>query len=279
MHTLTPEKREDLILNVLNVNADGVGFNKLQKETSIPRKTLARYLRDMKSENKIGIEKDGKRRNGELCITVNFSPKSKEAIQHNLDVTLNQHWTRYKTKIQKANVFPHFLQLIAAEYYDYLMINLFEGSALYKFALNRLEENLQKERKLIEKEFTPREIVRLYEECEELGMYLFSSAISSINNAAYRKKYRTSDEISRDAVSVPELHPVESTQMDQDQHDEILDDLRADLIKDNETKTNFVKLAREYNKLAHEIEKIKSQMAFLVGTYPLGSEFINKNHR
>lgn len=271
MDPLTPEKREDLILKILDNNPDGIGFNKLQKVTSIPRKTLAKYLHDMKSENKIEIEKDGKKRNGELRITANFSPKSKETIKHNLDVIIKQHWTRYKTKIQKSNAFPHFVQLLAAEYYDYLVINLFGESALYKFALNRLEENLQKEKKLIEKEFGPREIERLYWACQEISSYLFSSAIGSIDSAAYRKKHRTSDEISRDAITMYELHPIESPEADQKYHDEILNDFRADLIKDKETKTKFVKLAQEYNKLAHEIENIKSQMAFLVGAYPLSA--------
>lgn len=274
MDTLTPEEREDKILRILNGSAEGIGFNKLQKETDIPRKTLARYLAEMESDKKINIERNGQRKNSELRITANFSSKSKEIIQRNFDVILTQHWTRYKTKVQKSNVFSHFLQLLAAEYYDYLLINLFEGTALYRFALNRLEENLEKERKQIKKIFSSKEIERLYEACEEVGMHLFSDAVSSIGHVGYRKGHRTRDEISRDLISNPEIIPIESFDIGKEHHRGLLGDLRTDLIKDKEEKSKFMKLAKEYNELAHKIENVKSQLAFLAGTYPLGSELI-----
>jgi len=271
--TLTPEQREDLIFNVLYENPSGIGFNKLQKKTDFPRKTLAKYLKDMKSEDKIFIKKTKK--NNELRITAAFSEKSKKVIQNNQDVTLRHHWTKYKTRVQKSNVFPHFLQALAAEYYDYLVIHLFDNPALYKFALNRLEENLIEERKKLEKEFAGKDYQRVVEACEQLGMELWTNALSSMWEAGPRKLHRTGDEISMDMIHTPEIVPLEFSVIDKEnEYREALQGMRADFIKDKKTKEKILKLEKEYNKLARKMQDVKTQLISTSGRYPFKDAFM-----
>ncbi len=278
MTPTTPEEREDVILQILNHHPNGIGFNQLQKESTVPRKTLYRYLNNMQQEDKINIKKLGEKPNSELRITANFSERSKQVVNHNLEVTTKQHWTRYRTKIQKSNVFPHYLQQLSAEYYQYMIFNLFENSPLYKFALNRLEEHLAKERERLHKEFGGKNLERIYEACEEVAFNLSTNALSSMNIAGMRNLHRTSDEIFLDSVVTPEIHPVEpSCNIEKDlEHDEILEDSRIDMIKDKKKQEEFVELVKEHNELSSKLTNIRVHLANISGMYHFKHAFMTK---
>ena len=112
------DKREYQILKAIEKFPKGVGFNKLRDELEMPRKTLQKYLGKLENEETINIEKLGDKQNSELSITTNLESAKKE----NLEGILNKfykdlHWSKYKQKTRKLNVFPHFLQNLAAQYY------------------------------------------------------------------------------------------------------------------------------------------------------------------
>jgi hypothetical protein len=268
MGPATPEEREDAILQVLDRHPEGIGFNQLQGETEMTRKTLHKYLETMQKSKKITIEKLGNKPNSELRITANFPEEFKKTIERNLAVTTSQHWSRYKTKIQRSNVFPHYLQQLASEYYEYMIHRLSDNSALYQFALNRLEEQLDKERDLLQKEFGDKALERVFKSCDELAFDLFTRANSAMNHAAMRKEYRTRDEISRDTVVTPQMHPEEPLDPEDLDLSEILQDSRIDLIKDKKKQEEFLKLLKEYNQLSARLTDIQTRLIFVSGMYP-----------
>ena len=262
----TPEVREDLILRVLNQHPEGMGFNHLQKQTGIPRKTLNKYVHEMKKEDKIKIEKLGERSNSDLVITIRFSDEIKKVIERNLKVTTQQHWFLYKTKIQKANAFPHYLQQLSAEYCQYMVYRLFCNSALYKFALNRLEEHLDEERNKLEKTFDKKTLHRIAESCDEISFNLFTAASSAMTNAGMRNLYRTSEEIWMDMIHTPQLI---LPQLEEDlESDDMLDESRINLIKDKEKRKEYLKLLDEYNELSSKLTNMRYRLASISGVYP-----------
>jgi len=271
MSPITPQGREDLILQVLNQHPEGIGFNQLQKQTNIPRKTLHKYLYEMKKDDKIHIKKLGNRSNSDLAITIKFSDEIKKIIDRNLKVTTQQHWLRYKTKIQRSNVFPHYLQQLSAEYCQYMAYRLFDNSALYKFALNRLEEHLDEERVKLEKTFDSKTLSIIAESCDEIAFDLFTAANSAMTNAGMRNSYRTSEEILMDATYTPQ-HFLPQSEEDYES-DDILNALRINLLKDKKERKEYLKLLGEYNDLSSKLTNIRHKLACISGVYPFEKSF------
>jgi len=83
MSPTTPEEREDLIVKTIE-KSDGIGFNRLQKETGIPKKTLTKYLNELVESKVISKTMKGKKPSNGVSYTVNFSEHTKNAIKHNL---------------------------------------------------------------------------------------------------------------------------------------------------------------------------------------------------
>ena len=99
----TPEEREDLILKTIE-KSDGIGFNRLQKETGIPRKTLTKYLKELENNKIISRKKKGEKLSNGVTYTVNFSEHTKEAIKHNLAQITKYHKLYTNTKYRKSNI-------------------------------------------------------------------------------------------------------------------------------------------------------------------------------
>jgi len=270
----TPEEREDLILKTIE-KSDGIGFNKLQEETGIPKKTLTKYLKELKNKNVISRTMNGKKPSSGVTYTVNFSEHTKNAIKHNLGqiAQYNQWYT--DTKYRKINTFPHYLQELSLEYYQNMMAYLFYSVPSYKFGVKRIEELLEKEKKTLDKEFKGKSRVILQDACQKVQIELSFSATNSLLDAADRSTHRTTDEIQIDCINTRKLEI--------GTHEERLKKLRkrvfstgnisvekyrADYLKDKKIKKLFLELAEEYDQLAARLSTIKYRLKMISGGYP-----------
>jgi len=284
----TPEERRNAILRAIEKNSE-IGYNELQRETEIPKKTLDSYLDELIDEKVISKTKKGKKANGKVTFTVNFSERHQASMYRYLGQLMNHHWTTYKTKIQKTNVFPHYLQLLASIYYEILGIYFFDAGPLYKFALNRLEERLKKDKEQFFEEFGEKNMRRAYEACQyNLSESLVNDALHAMENAGERTIHRTYDEISMDYTDVAHLMLLENEEevkrfYDVSEEDKekikdftIIEDFRVYLIKDKEKREEFLKLAKEYNETAQKLTNLRLWMTNISGMYPFEQRFKNK---
>jgi len=281
----TPEERRNAIFKAIEKNAE-IGYNELQRETGIPKKTLDNYLDELIEEKIISKTKKGKSKNGKVKFTVSFSEQHKASMYRYLGQLLNHHWTTYKTKIQKTNVFPHYLQLIASIYYEILGIYFFDAGPLYKFALNQLEERLKKDKEQFLEEFGQKNMRRAYEACQyNLSESLVNDALHAMENAGERTIHRTGDEISMDYTDVAHLQLLETEDevkwfyegAEKDDDFTIIEDFRVHLIKDKEKREEFLKLTKEYNETAQKLTNLRLWMTNISGMYPIEQRFSRKN--
>lgn len=273
MGPTTPEEREDLIIKIIE-KSDGIGFNRLQEETGIPRKTLTKYLKELEKNKIISRKKNGEKLSNGVTYTVNFSEHTKEAINHNLGQILKYHKWYTNTKYRKSNTFPHHLQELAAEYYQNMMSFLFDNIPAYNFGVKRLEEILDMEKKRLDKEFKGKNRVRLLTACEEVQMHLSENASDSIHHAAERNNHRTTDEIRIDCNNPRKLDmgmqqarlvgiidlAISTTTLDVGKY-------RVDYIKDEKIKKLFIELAEEYDQLSWRLLTIKYRLAGITGSH------------
>jgi len=259
------DKREYQILKAIEKFPKGVGFNKLRDELEMPRKTLQKYLGKLENEETINIKKLGDKQNSELSITTNLESAKKE----NLEGILNKfykdlHWSKHKQKTRKSNVFPHFLQNLAAQYYWYLTEYFFQSPAAYRYGVKKLEEKLDQEKEKLEKEFTEKQLESLYEDCNHVDTSLLFNSISSFMDASRRKKSRTFDEITMDMTHPAHFFPNLKTDYSADNWE----GFRFQKIQDPNKKNEFIKLMDDHNKAITELSRIKHQMMNLAGMHP-----------
>jgi len=275
MSANTPEDREYLILKTIE-GSEEIGFNQLQKKTGMPKKTLVKYLNGLIKNGTISKHK-GQKPNSRVKYTVNFSEHTKEAINHNLKEIEKYHQWYIDTKYRKLNTFPHYLQELAAEYYQNMISYLFYNIPSYKFGIKRLEEILEKEKVLLDKEFKGKNRLRLLQGCQEVHFYLSGNGSDSIYHAADRRNPRTRDEIQIDCVNphmlgmgtqhkeekklfgIPLVVPIGMGAYQRD--------FRVHQIKDEKTKNLFIELADEYDKLSQRLLTIKYRLAGITGAY------------
>jgi len=273
MDPITAEDREYLILKTIE-NSEGIGFNGLHKKTGIPKKTLSKYLKDLDDKNVITKKKPGGKQNNRVRYVVNFSEDVKDAIKHNLK-QISQYNKDYAVgKIRKTNTFPHYLQELAAEYYQNMMSYLFHSIPQYKFGVKRIEELLKEEKKRLDKQFNDKDKARLWNDCQDVQIEITSSANNSIYYAANRNNYRTRDEIIIDCFNPRKLDMVsQEERMNRLKKQGLIgnffvDKYRADYIKDKKIKKLFIELANEYDELSKRLSTIKYRLAGITGAYP-----------
>jgi len=277
MGLTSQEEREDLIVKTIE-KSDGIGFNRLQKETGIPRKTLTKYLKELEKNKLISRKMKGEKLSKGVTYTVNFSEHTKEAINHNLgQITKYNKWYTDK-KFRKSNTFPHYLQELASEYYQNMMSFLFDSVPSYKFGVKRIEEQLELEKKRLDKQFKGKSKARLWNACQEVQIYLSFTASDSIYHAAERYDYRTRDEIQIDCIN---HHPLGMGTQHKEQKKlfgiplavpigmgAYQKDFRVHQIKDEKTKKLFIELADEYDKLSQRLSTIKIRLSWITGGGP-----------
>ena len=270
----TPEEREDLIVKIIE-KSDGIGFNRLQKETGIPKKTLVKYLNELIKNMTISKKMKGEKLSNGVTYTVNFSEHTKEAINHNLGQILKYHKWYTNTKYRKSNTFPHYLQELAAEYYQNMMSFLFDNVPAYNFGVKRLEEILDLEKKRLDKEFKGKNKVRLLTACQEVQFHLFENASDSIYHAAERNNHRTIDEIMIDCNNPRKLDMGTQQARLIGLKDLVIstatlyvDKYRVDYIKDEKIKKLFLELAYEYDQLSQRLATIKIRLSWITGGGP-----------
>ncbi len=265
MDPITPESRVDLILKTIQ-NSENIGFNQIHRETKIPKKTLSKYLKDLKNEGTISKEKTGKNRG--VKYYVNFNEDTKKAIKHNLAQRQKPDLSFYETKYRKSNIFPHFLQGLAAEYYQNMISYLFWSVPSYKYSVKRIEEILEIEREKLEKEFTKKEKVRLSDACQAVQWELSGNVFHAEIDAGERNMHRTRDEVIADcnAISIIErgIHHNADNNKKYVRAKWGLDNHRINLIEDEKTKELFIKLANEYNELAKKLRNIKYRLSGII---------------
>jgi DNA-binding HxlR family transcriptional regulator len=274
MNPTTPEERDDLIVKTIE-KSDGIGFNRLQKETGIPKKTLVKYLNEMIKDKIISKKMKGEKLSSGVRYTVNFSEHTKEAINHNLGQISKYHKWYTGTKFRKSNTFPHYLQELAAEYYQNIMSFLFDNVPAYKFGVKRMEEILDLEKKRLDKEFKGKSKVRLWEACQQVQFYLFDNASDSIYHAADRNNHRTIDEIKIDCINPRKLDMGTQQERLKKVRAQVIstgnitvEKYRVDYIKDEKIKKLFIELAEEYDQLSWRLLTIKYRLAGITGSYP-----------
>jgi len=274
MGPTTPEEREDLIVKTIE-RSDGIGFNRLQKETGIPKKTLTKYLNEMIKNKIISKTMKGKKLSSGVRYTVNFSEHTKHAIKHNLGqiAQYNQWYT--DTKFRKSNTFPHYLQELSLEYYQNMMSFLFDNVPAYKFGVKRIEELLEIEKKRLNKQFKGKSRSRLWEACQKVQMELSFSASDSMLDAADRNDHRTSDEIQIDCIIPRKLEMGTQEERLKKIRTRVfstgnitVEKYRVDYIKDKKIKKLFLELADEYYRLSARLSTIKYRLRMITGGYP-----------
>ena len=273
MDPITVEDREYLILKTIE-NSEGIGFNGLQKKTGIPRKTLSKYLKDLDDNNVITKKKSEGKPNNRVRYVVNFPEDVKDSIKHNLK-QISQYNKEYADgKIRKTNTFPHYLQELAAEYYQNMMSFLFSSVPQYKFGVKRIEELLDEEKKRLDKKFNGKDKARLWNACQDVKIELASSANNSVYYAANRNNYRTRDEIIIDFINPRKLNMVpQEERMNRLRKQGLrggfsVERYRVDYIKDKKIKKLFIELANEYDELSQRVSTIKYRLAGITGAYP-----------
>jgi len=281
MSPTTPEEREDLIIKTIE-KSDGIGFNRLQKETGIPKKTLTKYLNELVKSKVISKTMKGKKPSNGVSYTVNFSEHTKKAIKHNLGQISKYHPWYTGKRLVKSNTFPHYLQHLASEYYQNMMSFLFDNVPAYKFGVKRMEELLETEKKRLDKEFKGKNKLRLWYDCQEVQFHLAGDAWDSIYDAANRRSHRSRDEIRIDCIN-PRILGM-STQHEQEKkfrgkgksHGIILENSRVDYIKEKRIKKLFIELADEYDQLSKRLRTIKFRLAGITGAYPFEPTNVDK---
>jgi len=267
MDSLTSEGRIDLILKTIE-NSEDIGFNKLHEKTKIPKKTLSKYLKELKKEGTVTEEPTGKNRG--VKYYVNFDEGTKTAIKQNLAQISKPDLSFYETKYRKTNAFPHFLQELAAEFYQNMMSYLFWSTASYKYGVKRIEEILETEKKKLDKQFKGKSRAKLWNDCQTVHTELSFNASDSLYHAEMRNDYRTEDEIIIDCIH---LRPLEmGTQEDRLKKlraqgvfgNFTVGKYRADYIKDKKTKKLFLELADEYDRLSSRLSTIKYRLSGIV---------------
>jgi len=277
MSPTTPEEREDLIIKTIE-KSDGIGFNSLQKETGIPKKTLTKYLNELIKNKIISKKMKGEKLSNGVRYTVNFSEHTKEAINHSLGQITKYNKLYTDKKFRKSNTFPHYLQELAAEYYQNMMSFLFDNVPAYKFGVKRIEEQLELEKKRLDKQFKGKSKARLWNACQEVQSYMWFNNGDSIHHASERNDYRTRDEIQIDCIN---HHPLGMGTQHKEQKKlfgipvatpigmgAYQKDFRVHQIKDEKTKKLFVELADEYDKLSQRLSTIKIRLSWITGGYP-----------
>jgi len=273
MGTIRPDEREDLILKTIE-RIDGIGFNQLQQETGVPRKTLSKYLKDLEDSKVITKIKAGKKQNSRVRYIVNFSDHTKEAIKHNLgEIAKYNQWYTDK-KLRKSNTFPHYLQELSVEYYSNMMSFLFDSIHAYKFGVKRLEELLYEEKKRLDKQFKGKSKAILWEACQIIQTELSFNASNSIYYAANRNNHRTRDEIIIDCANPHELKMgTQEERLKKMRAQGMIGNFsveknRVDYITDKKLKKLFIELADEYDRLSSRLSTIKYRLAGITGAYP-----------
>src|SRR3990172_7592640 len=268
----TTEERVDLIVKTIE-RIDRIGFNRLQKETGIPKKTLSKYLKQLIIDNTILRTEKGETLSSGVRYTVNFSEHTKNAIKHNLGqiAQYNQWYT--DTKIRKSNTFPHYLQELSTEYYQHMMSFLFDSVPAYTFGVKRIEELLEIEKKRLDKEFKGKNRFGLWQACQEVQTELYFNASDSMYHAAIRSNHRSRDEIRIDCSNPRKLGM--STQHEEDKkirrkgkaYRIIMENSRVDYIKDKRVKKLFIELADEYDRLSWRLLTIKYRLTGITGVH------------
>jgi len=273
MGPTTPEEREDLILKTIE-KSDGIGFNQLQTETGIPKKTLDKYLKDLMKDKIITRTMKGKKRSNGVTYTVNFSEHTKKAIKHNLAQISQFNLSFYDTKYRKSNTFPHLLQGLAAEYYQNMMSFLFDNVPAYKFGVKRIEEFLDTEKKRLDKEFNRKNKVRLNDACQEVQFVLSDNSWSALLDAETRTMHRTRDEVRIDCINIPHQAMNSPSHIDENDKKHIkpkwgLENSRVDLIEDKRIKKLFIELTDEYDRLSEKLRNIQYRLAGITGAFAI----------
>jgi len=270
----TREEKIYLILKTIE-NHEGIGPSQLQIKTQIPKKTLYKYLDELEKDKVITKKKTGNKSNSRVSYTVNFSDDLKNAIKHNLGQILKYHKWYTGTKYRKLNTFPHYLQELAAEYYQNMMSLLFDGVPAYKYGVKRLEEILLEEKKRLDKEFNRKDKLRLWVACQEVQFYLSGNGSDSIYHAADRNNLRTKDEILIDCVNPSPLNFGTQEERLKKVKAQVIstatltvDKYRVDFIKDEKIKKLFIELADEYDQLSQRLRTIKYRLAGITGSCP-----------
>ncbi len=282
MTPTTPEEREDLIIKTIE-KSEGIGFNQLQKETEIPKKTLTKYLNELVKSKVISKRMKGKKPSNGVSITVNFSEHTKNAIKHNLEQISKYHPWYTGKKLVKSNTFPHYLQHLASEYYQNMMSFLFDSVPAYKFGVKRMEELLQEEKKRLDKEFKGKSKFRLWEDCQQIQYHLAGDAWDSIYYAANRRSYRSTDEIRIDCINpriigMSTQHEQDKKRREKDKSSGFMPEFsRVNYIKDKKIKKLFIELADEYDKLSKRLLTIKLRLAGITGAYPFEPTNVDKS--
>jgi len=264
----TPEERRDAIIKAIETN-ENIGYNELQRETEIPKKTLDNYLAELIEEKIITPEKLGEKPNSKVKFIVNFSDDTKKSIRHNLVQTTQFDLSFYDTKYRKSNTFPHLLQGLASENYQNLMSYFFDSIPAYTYGVKRIEEFLKKEKEKFDKEFTKKEKVRLHDACQEVQFVLMDNAWSAMGDAEDRSMHRTRDEVIADCNEPQKIE--RGTQHHKDEYEKKsvkvkwgLDNFRVGFIEDKQTKEVFIKVANEYNELSQKLSTLKIRLAWMV---------------
>jgi len=270
MNPTTSEDREDIILKIIE-KSDGIGFNEIQRQSGLPKKTVDRYLKELTLNKTITRTMNGEKLSHGITYTANFSEDTKEMIAQNLAQITQYNLSYYDTKYRKSNVFPHFLQELAAEYYQNLISYFFNSIPEYKFGLKRIEEFLEIEKKKFDKEFKGKNKVRLHVACLEVQSLLSFDASGAAYDAAERNMHRTRDEIKMDCT-VQQLGINIYTKLPGDikrmQSRPPLEDHRLFLIEDKKLKETYIEVLNEYDALSRRLRTLKIRLAWMVNGPP-----------
>lgn len=196
---MASQENEDEIRKVLYQNPDGLSFNKLKKASGMSTSTqsFVNAINNMKDRGEVSSWKDGNK----TMFSFNFCEVCNEKFGEKIAELFKQEnsWQKLKSKTQRSTSFIHFLHQISSDFLAYMIMYVFEDHEnVYRVCLNRLEQKLNEQKKLLQKSFSRKEKQTMFEELLFINNYENQRSKIIRSNVQKRKQKRTLDEISRD---------------------------------------------------------------------------------
>lgn len=188
------------IARVLYDHPKGLGFNKIQEKTGLPRKTVNNHLKSMLIDGVITKKKLGSNPNSPTIYRIKIDEQQKNLLEYCVNNTFDIQSNKdlVKTKIQRRETASHFLQLVSITYF--ILLSQYQllpkGKIMYQLFLNLLEEKLQKFRKSLYKEFSQKERMEIYFQANSIFLWEYARSLGTYLTVVENvKKKRTDKEV------------------------------------------------------------------------------------
>ena len=188
------------IARVLYDHPKGLGFNKIQEKTGLPRKTVNNHLESMRRDGIITKKKLGSNQNSPTIYKIKIDERQRNLLEYCMNNTFDMHSNKdlIKTKIQRRETASHFLYSVSIVFFalvsQYQLLP--KGKIMFQLFLNLLEEKLEHFRKSLYKEFSQKERMEIYIQANSIFLWEYTRSLGTYLIVAENvKKTRTPEEV------------------------------------------------------------------------------------